>query len=105
MIKVNIYLTLIDFEDNAHITFRQLWNDQDFTDVTIVSVELQMKEHKVIVCSDLWPVWLLTQKNLKNTQIQHTHTEHTKGLKLFCDQCDKRIVEEHITLDLTFMIV
>ena len=41
-----------DFEVHAPNTFRQLWNDQDFTDVTLATVDdKQVKAHKVILSS------------------------------------------------------
>ena len=40
------------FETNALNTFRNLWNDQDFADVTLVTVdEQQIRAHKVILSS------------------------------------------------------
>ena len=46
-----------DFEICAPNYFRQLWNDQDFTDVTLATVDdLQLRAHKVILssCSPLF---------------------------------------------------
>ena len=40
------------FESNAHNTFRQLWNDLDFTDVTLATADnQQIRAHKVILSS------------------------------------------------------
>ena len=46
-----------DFEANASCTFMQLWQDKDFTDVTLVtSDDQQIMSHKVILssCSELF---------------------------------------------------
>ena len=41
-----------NFETNAHNTFRNLWNDQDFADVTLATVDdQQSRAHKVILSS------------------------------------------------------
>ena len=41
-----------NFETNAHNTFRNMWNDQDFTDVTLATADNhQIKAHKVILSS------------------------------------------------------
>ena len=45
------------FETNTHNTFQKLWNDQDFADVTLATVDdQQIKAHKVILssCSELF---------------------------------------------------
>ena len=40
------------FETNAPNTFRNLWNDQDFADVTLATVDnQQIRAHKVILSS------------------------------------------------------
>ena len=40
------------FETNAPNTFRKLWNDQDFADVTLATVDdQQIRAHKVILSS------------------------------------------------------
>ena len=57
-----------DFEVHAPYTFRQLWTDQDFTDVTLATVDdKQVKAHKVILssCSSFF-------KNIF-LKIQHKH--------------------------------
>ena len=46
-----------DFETNAPNTFINLWNDQDFADVTLATVDgQQIKAHKVILsaCSQFF---------------------------------------------------
>ena len=46
-----------NFETNAPNTFRKLWNDQDFADVTLATVDgEQIRAHKVILssCSQLF---------------------------------------------------
>ena len=41
-----------NFETNAPNTFRKLWNDQDFTDVTLATVDdQQIRAHKLILIS------------------------------------------------------
>ena len=42
-----------NFESNAFNTVRQLWNDHDFADVTLVTVDnKQIRAHKVILSSN-----------------------------------------------------
>ena len=52
MEQSDLVLSWKDFAINAPNAFRQLWDDQDFADVTLVTVdELQVKAHKVILSS------------------------------------------------------
>ena len=45
-----IQLSFDHFETNAANTFRQMWNDQHFADVTLVTVDDQhIRAHKVIL--------------------------------------------------------
>ena len=51
-----------DFDFNAHNTFRQLWNDKDYTDVTLATADdFQITVHKVILssCSEFFKNILL----------------------------------------------
>ena len=51
------YLRWNNFETNAPNTLRKLWNDQDFADVTLATVDdKQIRAHKVILssCSELF---------------------------------------------------
>ena len=48
----NLLVEWVQFETNASNTFRQLWNDQYFADVTLVTVDdHQIRDHKVILSS------------------------------------------------------
>ena len=48
----NIKLDWDNFETNAPNTIRRLWNDQDFTDVTLATADYQqIRAHKVILSS------------------------------------------------------
>ena len=41
-----------NFEKNTKNAFTQLWDNQEFTDVTLATVDdLQIRAHKVILCS------------------------------------------------------
>ena len=52
MSSENSSITNNDFEASAPNTFRQLWNDEDFTDVTLATVDnQQINAHKVILSS------------------------------------------------------
>ena len=37
MVKENVTLTFVDFESAAIKTFKDLWRDEDFTDVTLAT--------------------------------------------------------------------
>ena len=52
----NLVISLKDHATNASNTFKMLWNDQDFADVTLATMDnLQVRVHKVIIsaCSPL----------------------------------------------------
>ena len=50
MVDSKILLALNDFDSRAPNTFRKLWNDKDFTDVTLATVDnQQIRAHKVIL--------------------------------------------------------
>ena len=52
MFDDKINLSWDSFQVNATNTFRQLWNDQDFSDVTLCTVDnQQINAHKVILSS------------------------------------------------------
>ena len=64
-----LLLSSENFENNTATAFRQLWNDQDFADVTLVTVDdQQIRAHKAILslCSQFFRKMLLnnTQKNM-----------------------------------------
>ena len=52
MTDKNLNLHWDHFETNAPNTFKKLWNDQDFSDVTLATVDnQQIRAHKVILSS------------------------------------------------------
>ena len=75
-------LSWAQFDTNAPNTFRQLWNDQDFADVTLATVDhQQIKAHKVILssCSQFFrnillknphPNPLLYLKDIKHKELE-----------------------------------
>ena len=57
MVNENINLICNNFEGNTSNTFRQLWNDRDFTDVTLATADdKQIQVHRVVLrcCSDFF---------------------------------------------------
>ena len=49
---VKVILSWNEFATNAPKTFKQLWREQDFTDVTLATEDdQQIKAHKVILSS------------------------------------------------------
>ena len=66
-----------DFESSAPNTFRQLWNDKNFTDVTLSTADdHQIKVHRVILssCSELF-------KHLLVKNPHHNPLIHLKGIE------------------------
>ena len=52
MVDDKFLLSWNDFAANAPNTFRNLWTDQDFTDVTLATEDnQQIRKHKVILSS------------------------------------------------------
>ena len=83
-----------NFETNAPNTFIKLWNDQDFADVTLATVDdKQIRAHKVILSS--------CSQFFRNIFVKHPHQNpllHLKGIKykelsmviklIYLGQCD-----------------
>ena len=62
----NLMISWDDFQIHAPNTFKQLWNNQDFTDVSLVTVDYQqIRAHKVILsaASDFFQKVLLINPN------------------------------------------
>ena len=88
-----------DFETNAPNTFRKLWNDQDFADVTLATEDnQQIRAHKVILssCSEFF----------RNIFLKNPHQNpllYLKGIRykelamviqfIYLGQCDMRQYE------------
>ena len=83
-----------DFESSAPNTFRQLWNDKDFTDVTLATVDdYQITVHKVILssCSEFFKNIL--QKNPHQNPLIYLKDVKHKYLKMvmqfiYLGECD-----------------
>ena len=53
MVNINILLASENFQEKAASNLRQIWRNQEFTDVTLVSSDgFQLQVHKTVLCSN-----------------------------------------------------
>ena len=53
MENINILLASENFQEKAASNFKQIWRNQEFTDVTLVSSDgFQLQAHKTVLCSN-----------------------------------------------------
>jgi hypothetical protein len=71
-------LSWTDFATNASSTFKQVWNDQDFTDVTLATADnQQIQAHKMIISSSS----TLFRNILANNPQQKDPIIYLKGIR------------------------
>lgn len=94
MADIKFTLNSKNFEATAHHVFKQLWNEQDFADVTLATVDnQQIRAHKVILssCSPFFRNILLTNTHqnplLYLKDIKHNELEMIMQF-IYLGQCE-----------------